>query len=103
MENQSTQKNFVPLSLRHQSPTLVGLGANPDLHGEKPLANRLNHGMVRLEELDVDGRGVIVLFRLTICSGLLRIVTTLRPVCQFVPVRNKEAKMKRNKNETKGI
>ena len=58
---------------------------------------------MRLEELDVDGEGVNVLFRLTICSDLPTIVPAFRPVCQFVPVRNKETKIKRNENETKGI
>jgi len=53
MENQSTRRkisshcHFVSVS-----PILVGLGANPDLRGEKPLANSLNHGMVRLKEVD---------------------------------------------------
>ena len=103
MENQSTRRkmsshcHFVSVS-----PILVGLGANPNLCGEKPLANRLKQSRVRLEELDVDG-GVNVLFRLTICSGLPRIVPAFRPVCQFAPVGTKEAKIKRNENETKGI
>jgi len=102
MENQTTRRqisshfHFVPLS-----PTLVGLGANPNLRGEKPLANRLNHGMVLLEEIDVRGGWVSGLFRLNICSGLPRIIQAFRPVCQFVPVRTKEAKIKINKNETK--
>jgi hypothetical protein len=38
-----------------------------------------------------------VLFRLAICSGLPRTVPAFRPVCQSVPVSNKEAKIKRNK------
>jgi len=60
--------------------------------------------MVRLKELDyVGGGGGDGLFRLTIYPGLPRLVPAFRPVCQFVPVRTKETKIKRNKNETKGI
>ena len=38
-----------------------------------------------------------------IYSGLPTIVPAFRPACQFVPVRTKETKIKRNENETKEI
>ena len=103
MANQSTRRKISShCHFLSVSPILFGLGANPDLCGEEPLANLLSHSMVHLEELDVDGEGVNALFRLTLCSGLPTIVPALRLVCQFVPVRTKETEIKRNLNETKG-
>jgi hypothetical protein len=48
-------------------------------------------------------RGVNVLFRVTTRTGVPRILPVFLPVCHFVPVRTKEAKIKIYKNETKGV